>query len=81
MGIGQKIDQTHLQDREHQTQRIILWLSTLPFREQHVAIRERVQAGTGDWFIIGGPLFAIVVPTRPSYHVFLMLLIILDPGT
>lgn len=35
--IGQKLDDTYLQELEDQTQRIILWLSTVPFREQHVA--------------------------------------------
>lgn len=49
--MGRKVDDTHLKQQEDQNQRIILWLSTLPFREQHVAILETVQAGTGAWFI------------------------------
>lgn len=48
--IGQKVDETHLRHQEDETQKIILWLSTLSFREQHVAILESVQPGTGGWF-------------------------------
>lgn len=49
--MEQKVDDAHLKQQEDQNQRFILWLSALPFREQHVAILESVQTGTGGWFI------------------------------
>ncbi|KAH1401028.1 hypothetical protein KXW39_003916 [Aspergillus fumigatus] len=48
--MGQKVAETHLKDHEDEIQRIILWFSTLSFREQHIAILESVQPGTGGWF-------------------------------
>ncbi|KAJ5421334.1 serine/threonine-protein kinase chk2 (cds1) [Penicillium cf. griseofulvum] len=49
--LGQKLDDTHLRHQEDQNERIFLWFATLSFHEQHVAILESVQAGTGAWFI------------------------------
>lgn len=48
--MGQKVAEAHLKDHEDEIQRIILWFSTLSFREQHIAILESVQPGTGGWF-------------------------------
>lgn len=49
--IGQKVSQTQLKDEEDLNERILLWLSPFPFRKQHDAILESVQAGTGGWFM------------------------------
>ncbi|RHZ69155.1 hypothetical protein CDV55_103316 [Aspergillus turcosus] len=48
--LGNKVYETRLKHQEDETQKIILWLSSLSFREQHVAILESVQPGTGGWF-------------------------------
>ncbi|KAE8322171.1 hypothetical protein BDV39DRAFT_210018 [Aspergillus sergii] len=49
--IEQKVDETHSRQQEEQKQKIFSWLGALQFREQHVAILESVQSGTGGWFI------------------------------
>lgn len=51
VGIEQKVDETHLRQQEEQKQKIFSWLGAQQFREQHVAILESVQSGTGVWFI------------------------------
>ncbi|KAL4916561.1 hypothetical protein BDW62DRAFT_185908 [Aspergillus aurantiobrunneus] len=49
IGLQEKLGDSHAKFRDDLTQKIILWLSTLSFRDQHVAIVESVQPGTGGW--------------------------------
>ncbi|CAG8410376.1 unnamed protein product [Penicillium salamii] len=49
--MEQKADDTHLRQQQEEKQKIMLWLSTHQFREQHVAILEGVKQGTGEWFV------------------------------
>ncbi|KAJ0413510.1 hypothetical protein BJY00DRAFT_319712 [Aspergillus carlsbadensis] len=51
VGIEQKVDETQARQEEEQKQKVISWLGALLFREQHVAILDSVQPGTGRWFI------------------------------
>ncbi|KAJ6099060.1 serine/threonine-protein kinase chk2 (cds1) [Penicillium canescens] len=51
INLGQKMDRTDARFQDDETQKIILWLSPLFFREQHVAILESVQPDTGVWFV------------------------------
>jgi hypothetical protein len=49
--MEQKVDDANVRHQEDQNQTVLLWLSTLQFREQQVAILESLEPGTGEWFI------------------------------
>ncbi|EAQ83576.1 hypothetical protein CHGG_09980 [Chaetomium globosum CBS 148.51] len=49
--IQTQVENTRSRSRDEESQRIILWVSTLPYRPRHVDVLETAQPGTGTWFL------------------------------
>ncbi|KAH6623387.1 hypothetical protein F5144DRAFT_359637 [Chaetomium tenue] len=49
--IQTQVENARLRSRDEESQKIILWVSTLAYRPRHLDVLETAQPGTGAWFL------------------------------
>ncbi|KAH6847660.1 hypothetical protein B0I37DRAFT_391490 [Chaetomium sp. MPI-CAGE-AT-0009] len=54
--IQREVENARSRSRDNESQKIILWVSTLAYRPRHLDVLENAQPGTGTWFL-NHPIF------------------------